>query len=544
MKNLLYALLLVFVVLCLGHSFTSGQSLFSKKISTTSGEPEMIATLTTDHSALLFASQVTTALYPHSPLGFTIGKMDTSGNLVWKKKYDPVKPKWRMYPKAILPRSYGYLIAGSLVHSKGDATLMKIDEDGNLLSFNSLHPIADHSPTIIPHAMVVRPDGALIMTGTVGLGHEHTNLLWLKTDETFSSYTVKKISSGKDLLGIGIFAEPNNKVYIVFNNGNLDGNLYEQNTVFPSIMKLDADGNVLTTKNYKLPIPAVLNDCIRLDDGSFVLTGTGYAESYIMKISSSLDLLWCKYYPIANNYYFRAKAFNSIASTGDGGLIVSGELYNNGMPQPSHYLVMKTDEFGDAVNYHLSQGTDYQQLGRIYPVSSSTYLATEEIENEDGASTNIFSLGADLSTTCPFVTLPVIGTTETVVTDKNNNLEPADFVNQYLVEQSTFIITDNGTAIDYCSPLRQSDENNSHNQSMAVFPNPASGKVNIELPEYFADGKTQVDVVNLFGQIVLHVNAVNQPWMEIAIDQLPAGHYLLRAISERGNFVTASLEVQ
>ena len=79
---------------------------------------------------------------------------------------------------------------------------------------------------------------------------------------------------------------------------------------------------------------------------------------------------------------------------------------------------------------------------------------------------------------------------------------------------------------------------------MAVFPNPASGRVNIELPEYFANGKTQIDVVNLFGQIVLHVNAVNQSWMEIAIDQLPAGHYLVRAISEGGNIVTASLEVQ
>src|SRR4030095_7239402 len=142
---------------------------------------------------------------------------------------------------------------------------------------------------------------------------EHSNVLWIKTDDAFTSFTVKQISSVKDLEGIKIFADPNNNTFVACNTGNLNdagGGL--TNSAFPSLIKIDPDGNVLKNKNYKLPFYANMYDCIRLGDGSFVMTGTGVNESFILKVNSSLETEWLRTYPIANGNNDNVKVFENI----------------------------------------------------------------------------------------------------------------------------------------------------------------------------------------------------------------------------------------
>jgi hypothetical protein len=351
LATILHAVLFLLVT-----SSVHSQTSFSKRIISSVKENESCAILTADQSAVVSAARAYETSLPFSQKGLTISKIDTSGNLAWRKTYDPGKPKWSAIPTVIMQQSSGYLVVGTLYHSKGDAMIMKIDNDGNLLSFNRLHPNAEHHPGMIPNDAVVRPDGALVMTGIVGLGHEHPNVLWIKTDETFSSYTVKSIPSVKEVSGIRIFAESNNKTIIAMNNGNLQDNPSDNNTAFPSLMKLDADGNVLNTRNYKLPFAANLNDCIRLADGSYIMVGTGIDESYIMKVNSSFDLVWFRSYPIANNYSYASEVFKNVVSTADGGFIISGSLDPYASAEPSSSIANENGCIRKWLQLSLRQG--------------------------------------------------------------------------------------------------------------------------------------------------------------------------------------------
>lgn len=76
------------------------------------------------------------------------------------------------------------------------------------------------------------------------------------------------------------------------------------------IIKTDADCNVQWTRNYGGNLPEYVSAIIQNPDGSYTMTGTTYSynsqpygDAFLMKISSTGTLMWCKIYTGSDSEY-------------------------------------------------------------------------------------------------------------------------------------------------------------------------------------------------------------------------------------------------
>ncbi|MEZ5014290.1 MAG: T9SS type A sorting domain-containing protein [Chitinophagales bacterium] len=107
-----------------------------------------------------------------------------------------------------------------------------------------------------------------------------------------------------------------------------------------------------------------------------------------------------------------------------------------------------------------------------------------------------------------------------------------DIVGTFLVKMETQYTVPE-TAIAISVPA-----NNLH-----VFPNPATESVLVSIETAGLDIQA-VDVLNMFGQRVLHVDVQNENTVQIDVSTLPAGQYLVAAISTQNTIAgTQNLEI-
>jgi hypothetical protein len=130
-----------------------------------------------------------------------------------------------------------------------------------------------------------------------------------------------------------------------------------------------------------------------------------------------------------------------------------------------------------------------------------------------------------------------------VVTDKNNLLQSGPFINNYYLESANLNIQNEGSLVDYCSQLRLAGEQPVDDESLFLFPNPASGELHIVLPESFSSAETTIEIFNLMGQRVIQYDAQGNSAV-IHVGQLLPGNYFVRAITQVGNVVTSPLQVE
>ena len=95
-----------------------------------------------------------------------------------------------------------------------------------------------------------------------------------------------------------------------------------------------------------------------------------------------------------------------------------------------------------------------------------------------------------------------------------------------------------------CAPLRQPDMIVSSENTITLVPNPASDVLKVDLQEKFSSGRTVVNIYNLLGEQVKHVTSENESSIQLDVDQLPPGQYLVKIIHETGDIAVAKLQVQ
>ena len=71
---------------------------------------------------------------------------------------------------------------------------------------------------------------------------------------------------------------------------------------------------------------------------------------------------------------------------------------------------------------------------------------------------------------------------------------------------------------------------NSNNDSLNIYPNPASTSIKIE-----SDGFKKVKIFNVKGQKVKKISLKGQTSIEIDVTKLPSGTYLVKALDVNGN---------
>ena len=200
---------------------------------------------------------------------------------------------------------------------------------------------------------------------------------------------------------------------------------------------------------------------------------------------------------------------------------------------------MKTDESGNGSSYLIGEGTDAQSIVRVFSVSATTNIATGLAV----AATTVFTIGAGLTTTCSFTSHEVIASDGEVVTDKNNLLQSGPFINNYYLESANLDIQTEGSLVDYCSQLRLAGEQPVDEESLFLFPNPASGELHIVLPVSFSSGETTIEIFNLVGQRLIQYHAHGNS-VTINVGQLSPGNYFVKVVSDQGKMTSRRLQVQ
>ena len=71
---------------------------------------------------------------------------------------------------------------------------------------------------------------------------------------------------------------------------------------------------------------------------------------------------------------------------------------------------------------------------------------------------------------------------------------------------------------------------NSNNDSLNIYPNPASSSIKIE-----SDGFKKIKIFNVKGQTVKKIAVKGQDVVEIDVTKLPLGTYLVEALDVNGN---------
>lgn len=253
-------------------------------------------------------------------------KLDASGNKVWMQVYGENNDDYAT--SLVATSDGGFLMTGfTFVSDQNYAWVLKTDGNGNKQWQKTLSTSTDAKPFSI---LATNDNNFLISGYTSNQGNRDGwitkidasgNHIWTKTfggtaEDQFTS--ALKLSDGSIVLS-GFSKSGNGD--LAANSGNSDG----------WILKIDASGNKLWSRNFGGSDEDVLNGAIVMSDGGIVLAGNtlsrngdiplnkGGSEEWLIKLDASGNKQWVKTYGGANEEYI-----TSIVNTHDGGFITMG----------------------------------------------------------------------------------------------------------------------------------------------------------------------------------------------------------------------------
>lgn len=255
------------------------------------------------------------------------------------------------------------------------------------------------------------------------------------------------------------------------------------------------------------------------------------------------------------------------------------DYYLEWSPLPEIFLSQDTDEIcegDDAYMYFTSVGVDGYAIVTIngveYSISESDFAIDLGPVTDETKVFNITSIVSSCSTyyeegaftftvtTMPKADLPEVSgdtdldanLTRVSTYDVTNNvivdfeLEPANAGTMVVTNGKTAEITWSQTftgnvvlttiPVNHCNNgdgivninVKNSNDVNEIVNNAKIYPNPTSGKVNIE-----AEGMTQVTLVNMMGQAVYEAD-VDTDQLNLDMTAFPAGSYLVRIVTDKG----------
>lgn len=279
-----------------------------------------------------------------------IVKFDQFGNIQWSKEID------RRYidiaDKIIRTNDGNYVISGLCGESIYDRSgfLIKLNQYGDTMWCKEYEYFDWNKVDVVQSN-----DGTYALLGsTNSLGAGWSDIIFTKVDQNGNEIVTKTYGGTENDHGNSINIT-NDEGFII--TGTVDSfNSFQQDIY---IVRTNANGDTLWTLNHGEPLSSeVGNDGKQLLGGDFIATGltvvsaSGLYHVYLVRISSSGNILWSKTYESVESQYGQA-----IIQTLDGGFAIAGYGWNNNMDV---YLI-KTDEIGDTIwtRWYGGNYTDY-----------------------------------------------------------------------------------------------------------------------------------------------------------------------------------------
>jgi len=298
--------------------------------------------------------------------GSSILKLDSNGDLVWKKTF-----KGEFH--SIQQITYGgYIAAG---YTAGDVYILKLDKNGNLV----WQKIYGGSNSDEAYSIQQTSDGGYIVAGYTdsfgAVGHDvyilklnaDGNLVWQKTFDRNAhdyAFSIQQTSDGGYIVAgkTSSFGTGSSDVYI---------------------LKLDADGNLVWQKTFGGSGVDGAYSIQQTSDGGYIVAGWKYSfeagnDVYILKLDSNGNLKWQKTYGGSYNDW----AY-SIQQTSDGGYIVAGGTESFGAGEEDVYI-LKLDSNGTLV-WQKTFGESGNDLARSIQQTSDGGYIVAGLTNSFGA---------------------------------------------------------------------------------------------------------------------------------------------------------------
>jgi hypothetical protein len=163
------------------------------------------------------------------------------------------------------------------------------------------------------------------------------------------------------------------------------------------IMKVNASGNILWTKDYSGINGEIIFDVIELSDKKLVMCGktgsfgSGAEDGFIIKTDSLGNVIWAKVYGDIG-----WESFVKISKDGSDGFYVAGNTYDLNTHIFSS-IILRTNSLGNIIwmkyiNDYISMGNDVDMKS----ISSGGVILAERVSNNSGFSLYKFSLSGNL----------------------------------------------------------------------------------------------------------------------------------------------------
>ncbi len=256
-------------------------------------------------------------------------KVDANGKKIWSFTYGDQNDNYATSVEKT--PDGGFLMVGyTFFNFQNFAWAMKTDANGNKVWQKDMGTSTDAKPM----AMVASNDGGYLFVGYTSTGSNRDG--WIKKIDVNGNQIFSKTLGGtsEDQLTSLIKNSDGSFTMTGFTtsrDGDMTGN---QGSYDGWILKIDASGNKIWSKNYGGSDEDYLNGIIQMADGGYIVAGNtkskngdiplnkGGLDEWLIKLDASGNKVWSKTYGGANEEYI-----TSIVNTSTGGFITMG--YSN-----------------------------------------------------------------------------------------------------------------------------------------------------------------------------------------------------------------------
>ncbi len=249
-------------------------------------------------------------------------RTDRNGDSLWLRTYGVVFGS--IYGNSIIEVEGGYVIGGYIVGAGGiDVYIFKVDGDGDRVWEREYGEKLDDESCL---EMERRGDGGYMVVGDYKeYGEDEESMYLLRLDDNFDTLWSRVVSDEN----LGFL----HSMDVTGDNGCIvGGTLYEGDTSYAFVIKVDKDGNKEWSRRYK---GFQCNSIIETEDGGYVIGGPSSYRGSIVKLNKEGDVVWDK---------TLHGSLNSILQTKDRGYVGVG--YSGAFQSENVYIVRLGPDYG------------------------------------------------------------------------------------------------------------------------------------------------------------------------------------------------------
>ena len=407
----------------------------------------------------------------------------------------------------------GYIIAGyteSFGAGLKDAQLIRTNKYGDTIWTHTYGGVYnDYAASVLQ----TNDNGFIVIGGTYNYEQQFTFLI--KTDANGDTLWTRVNHWGYYVYGCSIIKTNDNG--FLYTGGQRDSIMSPIHTI---LVKTDENGDTLWTKEYSGPKNQSSGTSVihTFDNGYFITGRASFnnADIFLIKTDDNGDALWTKVYggnELQEGY--------SVIQANDSGYIICGrtEIWGG-----YNVLLMKIDKNGDSIWSRTYSNNNESSEGRsVVKTNDDNYIIV-------GTSGGYLSLNLDIF----LIKTDVNGNTIWTRTHGDDYADVGQFGAATFDGGLIITGTHGGTVLDSMDVyLIKTDANgqvagidhysSSMNNRITVYPNPSTGKVNIQIPPQFGQTKT----LELFDCVGQKQFEKTNDFTDIDISSLTSGLYFI-----------------